>query len=308
MDDRFYPPRSVVSLDYTGGKFNDRSLVFMKRDSIFFRLFQQSPTLLFELLADAPENADRYRFDSVAVKEPKFEIDGVFLPPDDKPGVVYYGEVQFQRDERLYERIVSESSNHFFRNREKFSDWQAAVIYPSRGIEQRDIYPYRALINSDQFHRIYLNELGDARELPIGLALMALTIENPKKAKETARYLADRTRKEIRNPQTNRAIMEMLTTIVVYTFNNLSRAEVEKMLGLDVTFQETRFYKDVKAEGKAEERRSLVSVLIDRKLGKLSTKMEESIAALDLKKLESLAIALLDFKTIADLETWLKQN
>lgn len=26
-----------------------------------------------------PENADSYRFDSVAVKEPKFEIDGVFL-------------------------------------------------------------------------------------------------------------------------------------------------------------------------------------------------------------------------------------
>jgi predicted transposase YdaD len=85
----------------------------MKRDSIFFRLFQQSPTLLFELLPDAPENADRYRFDSVAVKEPKFEIDGVFLSPDDKPGVVYYGEVQFQRDDRLYERLVSESSNHF---------------------------------------------------------------------------------------------------------------------------------------------------------------------------------------------------
>ena len=93
----------------------------------------------------------------------------MFLPPDDKPGVVYYGEVQFQRDDRLYERLVSESSNHFFRNRDKFSDWQAVVIYPSRGTEQKDIYPYRALINSDQFHRIYLNELGDARELPIAL-------------------------------------------------------------------------------------------------------------------------------------------
>jgi predicted transposase/invertase (TIGR01784 family) len=276
----------------------------MKRDSIFFRLFQQSPTLLFELLPDAPENADRYRFDSVAVKEPKFEIDGVFLPPDDKPGVVYYGEVQFQRDDRLYERLVSESSNHFFRNREKFSDWQAVVIYPSRQTEQKDIHPYRALINSDQFHRIYLNDLGNARELPIGLALLALTIEKPKKAKETARYLADRTRKEIRDPQANRAIMEMLTMIVVYTFNNLSRVEVEKMLGLDITFQETRFYKDVKAE----ERRSIVSILLDRKLGKLPEKTKKSIEALDLVKLQSLAIALLDFRTIADLEAWLKQN
>ncbi len=75
----------------------------MRRDSIFYALFQQSPTLLFELLENPPENASAYRFDSVAVKEPKFEIDGVFLPPEtETPGVVYFCEVQFQRDERLF--------------------------------------------------------------------------------------------------------------------------------------------------------------------------------------------------------------
>jgi hypothetical protein len=38
----------------------------MRRDSIFYKLFQQSPTLLFELLTNPPSNADAYRFDSVA--------------------------------------------------------------------------------------------------------------------------------------------------------------------------------------------------------------------------------------------------
>ena len=169
----------------------------MKRDSIFFRLFQQSPTLLFELLPEAPANADRYRFDSVAVKEPKFEIDGVFLPPDDKPGVVYYSEFQSQRDGEFYERMTSESSNHFYRNRKKFSDWQAVVIYTSRSKEQKDIYPFRAILNSDQFHRIYLDELGDAKDLPLGVALMALTVEKRKNAKQTAKHLADRVKNEI---------------------------------------------------------------------------------------------------------------
>ncbi len=66
----------------------------MRRDSIFYKLFQQYPNLLFELLTNPPENADAYRFDSVAVKEPKFEIDGVFLPPESRnPGVVYFCEV-----------------------------------------------------------------------------------------------------------------------------------------------------------------------------------------------------------------------
>lgn len=90
----------------------------------------------------------------MAVKEPKFEIDGVFLPPEDHPGVVYYAEVQFQRDDRLYERIVSESSNHFYRNRDQFTDWQAVVIYPSKEhrakeylslsgiVEQRSVSPH----------------------------------------------------------------------------------------------------------------------------------------------------------------------
>ena len=47
----------------------------MRRDTIFYKLFQQYPSLLFELLTNPPENGSEYRFDSVAVKEPKFEID-----------------------------------------------------------------------------------------------------------------------------------------------------------------------------------------------------------------------------------------
>ena len=216
--------------------------------------------------------------------------------------------------------MTSESSNHFYRNRKKFSDWQAVVIYTSRSKEQKDIYPFRAILNSDQFHRIYLDELGDAKDLPLGVALMALTVEKRKHAKQTAQHLADRVKNEITDPVTNRAIMEMLTTIVVYTFNNLSRIEVEKMLGVDITLQETRFYKEVKAEGevigkelgikegKTEGQRSLLLTQLDRKLGKLPVRTTKKIAALDLVKLEALAIALLDFTTIADLETWLKQK
>ena len=83
--------------------------------------------------------------------------------------------------------------------------------------------------------------------------------------------MADRTKKEISDPQANRVIMDMLATIVVYTFNNLSRAEVEKMLAVDITLQETRFYKEVKEE----QCRSLVSCQLDRKLGKLPAKTKK---------------------------------
>ena len=154
----------------------------MRRDSIFYSLFRQSPSLLFELLDEPPESAQRYRFDSVAVKEPKFEIDGVFLPPESEPpGTVFFAEVQMQKDQELYERLFSESFLYFSQNRNKFSDWQAVLIYPSRSMEQSNSHPYRALINSDQVHRFYLDTLGEISELPLGLALMVLTIV--KKAK-----------------------------------------------------------------------------------------------------------------------------
>jgi len=137
----------------------------MKRDSIFYRLFQQSPSLLFDLLENPPDNATEYRFDSVAVKEPKFEIDGVFLPPDnDSSGVIYFCEVQFQKDERLYERVFGESFLYFYRQRERFTDWQIVVIYPTRSLEQSNTHPYRALLNCPQVHRIYLNELGEIQQ------------------------------------------------------------------------------------------------------------------------------------------------
>ena len=91
----------------------------MRRDSIFYQIFQQSPTLLFDLLANPPKNASAYRFDCVAVKEAKFEIDGVFLPPHTDPeGIIYFCEVQFQKDERLYERLFGEAFLYFYRNRE----------------------------------------------------------------------------------------------------------------------------------------------------------------------------------------------
>ncbi len=65
----------------------------MRRDSIFYYLFRQAPGLLFQLVPDPPANADSYRFDSVAVKEPRFEIDGVFLPPEGETGAVFFVEV-----------------------------------------------------------------------------------------------------------------------------------------------------------------------------------------------------------------------
>jgi predicted transposase/invertase (TIGR01784 family) len=294
----------------------------MRRDSIFYKLFQQYPNLLFELLTNPPENADAYRFDSVVVKEPKFEIDGVFLPPaTENPGVVYFCEVQFQKDERLYERVFAESWLYFYRNRDRFSNLQVVIIYPSRNLEQSDIRPYLSQLNSPQVNRIYLDELGDIRELPVWVALMVLTTLEDEQATQEARYLLARNRKQ-ETQVGNRAIIELITTIMVYKFDNKSQQEVEEMLG--ITLKETRVYREIKEEGiKEGEQRgeqrgreqgreaeafSLILRQLNRRVGELPQDVRQQVEALPLEQLENLGEALLDFTSLADLQAWLNRE
>ena len=58
--------------------------------------------------------------------------------------------------------------------------------------------------------------------------------------------------------------MEMLTTIMVYKFTNLSRQEVEAMLG--ITLEQTRVYQEAKEEGREEEAKSLILRQLTRRV------------------------------------------
>lgn len=76
---------------------------------------------------------------------------------------------------------------------------------------------------------------------------MALTMIDEASAPEVARSLLIRSLQEGQSQEASRAIMEMVTTIMVYKFTTLSRREIEAMLG--ITLQETRVYREAKAEG-----------------------------------------------------------
>jgi predicted transposase/invertase (TIGR01784 family) len=276
----------------------------MRRDSIFYKLFQQSPNLLFALLPNSPKNANRYRFDSVAVKEAKFEIDGVFLPPKSKnPGPVYFVEVQFQKDEMLYERALSESSLYFYRNRKKFSNWQIIVIYPSRKMEQTEIIPFESMLNSGKIYRVYLNELGDISKLPLWVALMVLTTLDETQAPQEARNLITRSRQQAPEKESG-AIIELITTIIVYKFEQMSQKEVETMLGI-TTIQQTRVYQEAKEEGREEQTVNIIIRQLTKRFPRVAPETRDLISGLPLSVLEDLSEAILDFSQLADLQPWL---
>ena len=278
----------------------------MRRDTIFYRIFAQSPTILFELLSQPPNRASEYTFDSVEVKETSFRIDGVFLPPN-RAGTIFFCEVQFQLDELLYERMVSEISIYTYRRRSSLSNWRAVAIYPSRSVEQSDTSLFEELLASGRITPIYLDELGDGAELPTGLGLMVLTTLEGDAAVARARQTIEQSRLL----PDGRAILDLVSTIMVYKFGNLTRDEVNAMLGIEL--EQTRVYQDAKAEGKTEgkteEGRSLVLKLLTRKLGRsIDLDLQSRVNSLTIEQIESLGEALLDFQGIEELVNWLNNN
>ena len=89
-------------------------------------------------------------------------------------------------------------------------------------------------------------------------------------------------------------------------FDQLSRVEVEAML--DITLKETRVYREIKQEGREEEAVNFVTRLLTKRFGELPQEVRSLVLGLSLSRLEELGEALLDFTSVADLQSWLQVN
>lgn len=222
----------------------------MKTDSIFYRLFQEFPSIFFELIGEPPQEANAYQFSSVEVKQTAFRIDGVFLPTQEGDNPLYFVEVQFQTDAEIYARLFAEIFLYLRQNQPQ-NDWRAAVLYPTRSIDTADIKHYREFFSSQRVSRIYLDELGEAVSSPISIATVKLVIENEDTAIEKARELIDRTQQEISSRQQQQQLLQLIETILIYKFPTMSREEIEAMFGLS-ELKQTRVYQEAFEEGKQE--------------------------------------------------------
>jgi predicted transposase/invertase (TIGR01784 family) len=272
----------------------------MKRDTLYYQIFKEFPELLFLLTGAPPQNAAGYRFSSVEVKEPTFRIDGVFEPLVlDGTGTMYLAEVQMQPDPRLYERTFAELFALFYRSRELYNDWKCVMFYLSRSTEQKVTHPYRALLESDQVQVIYLDELGNIRDLPLIMSLAVLPTVPPKKAPAEARDILARAKEQ---PEQYAVILELVTRVMSYMFIDQSPQEIDQML--DIQFEETRVYKDTFAKGNL----NMVLSQLEENCGQLTIELVREVNTLPIKKLEALGKALLKFKKVKDLEKWLREN
>ena len=275
----------------------------MKTDSIFFQIFKTDPGILFELLGQSPNLAQNYDFRSVEIKQVAFRLDGVFLPkPDASDQTVWFLEVQFQKDPVFYQRFFSEI--YFYLNlHPETVDWQAVVIFPHRSIEPTNRHIYRANLNSDQVHRVYLEDLNRLATESLGIGLMQLILADENDAVLQAQALLSKTQNQVQTDSKIAAIMDIIETIVVYKFPKLSRDEIKRMFGLS-ELRETKVYQ----EGRQEGEQSLVLRQLTRRIGTVAPELTAKVKALSLPQLEALGEALLDFSRPADLVTWLDKS
>ncbi len=222
----------------------------MKTDSIFYRLFQEFPSIFFELIGNPPETAIGYEFSSVEIKQTAFRIDGVFIPTQSEENPIYFAEVQFQQDSEIYSRLVSEVFLYLRQNKRN-NTWRGIVIYPSRSIDTGEIKDCHEFFDSQRIRRIYLDELGEIASLPIGIATIKLVIENEDTAISSARELINRTKQGVNEQLQQQQLLEMIETILVYKFPTMNRQEIEAMFGLS-DLKQTRVYQEGKEEGKIE--------------------------------------------------------
>ena len=129
----------------------------MKTDTIFYRLFQSFPSFFFELINHNSEEASNYDFSSVEVEQLAFRIDEVFFPKTETD-LIYFLEVQFQKDINFYARFFSEIVLYLSKNSLQ-SDWKGVIIYPNRQVDSSNTQHYQELLNSQRIQRIYINEL-----------------------------------------------------------------------------------------------------------------------------------------------------
>jgi predicted transposase/invertase (TIGR01784 family) len=283
----------------------------LKTDSVFYRIFQSSPGILFELLGQSPDLAQGYSFESVEIKQVAFRLDGVLLPAlDALDQTVWFIETQMQDDTEFYHRFFAQI-HLYLKLHPKTYDWQSIVIFPSRNVEPKNLRLHRSLINSDQVHRVYLEDFSDLPTESIGIGLMQLIVADTIDAITKAKALLTKTQPLSKTDAKLSGIVELIETIIVYKFPSLGREEIERMLGLS-ELRETKVYQEAMQEGEqtgaVREAQSLILRQLSRRVGTLAPGVEAQVRALELPRLEALGEALLDFAGMDDLVGWLRGN
>ena len=219
----------------------------MKRDPLFFRLFKELPGCFFQLVGLSERDAERYSLEAIEYKATSVRLDGVFRPLQAGDDPAYLWEAQFYASEKVYANLLSKIGR-FLEHGNAEQDWVAVVIYPNRELEQKNLHPYRCLLESDQLVRIYLDELPPAPPDQFEMGILELIAAQPETALKKAQAMVPRLRASKQPRQFQRTLLQFIETVIVHQFPKWSREEIETMLQVTDVSQ-TRVFQEALEQG-----------------------------------------------------------
>ena len=269
-----------------------------------------------------PKRETAYIFRPVALKKVAHHPDGVLWPRQQPGGSealpVVLLEVQMHADRRFHRRLGAETFR-LLQQHEEVAHLQVLVLLAHQRLALGSSQPrlLRRFLQEDVTW-VDLAALARQPDLDPMLALLTLPVQKePALGPCAQRILALR-------PD----LIELILPILSERFQGLSPSQIMATLGISKDFwRHTRAFQDILAEGRQEgvelgrqegvelghkegrrrEASVLASRLLERRCGSIDASTGSRIEALSLPQLEELALALLDFKSAEDLQTWLEQ-
>ena len=273
-----------------------------------------------------PERETAYIFRPVALKKVAHHPDGVLWPRQQPGGSealpVVLLEVQMHPDRRFYRRLGAETFR-LLQQHEEVANLQVLVLVAHQRLALGSRQP-RLLQRFVQEDVTWVDLAALARQADLDplLALLTLPVQKePDLGPCAQRILSLR-------PD----LIELIVPILSERFQGLSPSQIMATLGISKDFwRHTRAFQDILAEGRQEgvelgrlegrqegrelgheegrrrEAGALALRQLDRRCGSLDAPISSRIEALSLSQLEELALALLDFRSVVDLQTWLEQ-
>jgi len=281
-------------------------------DKLFYWLFQHQPDRILPLLPDLPADARGYRFSAPVLKEREYRLDGLFLPPPERPELpVLILEAQMAADAGFLRRLYAETAR-LLQQEPAIERWRVVVLCPSRELHFGDPAPVAEFVEQ----RVQWIELLPAAANPTAPALvqaLALLLQSEQELPATSAAL----RARVAGSRQAAEIDDVIAAILVARFNGRSILELCAMGGITLDdFTQSIAYREIFGRGEArgvalgqvQGEAKVTLRLLSRRCGPLSAEQESVIRSLPLERLEALAESLLDFEGMADLHAWLAAN
>ena len=245
-------------------------------DKLFFWLFQNQPDRILQLQSDLPPDAGGYRFSAPVLKEREYRLDGLFLPPPERPDLpALILEAQMAADAGFLRRLYAETAR-LLQQQPGIGPWRVVVFCPHRELDFGAQEPVAEFLRE----RVQWIELQPAAKDPTApplLKALALLLQPERELPATTAFL----RAQVKG--------------------TAQAAEIDD-------FTQSVAYREIYGLGRQAGELDLALRLLQRRCGALSAQQEARIRELPLPQLEALGEALLDFQGPADLIIWLADH